>query len=146
MFHLHGHLGEHDSLVVTEDDYLDFLVNIWKDRARIPPRIEKALTGSSLLFIGYALSDWTFRVLFRGLVNATEAGGRRVSVTVQLSRLEDDAPVAKRLQVEKYQEYLEQYFGEIKMRVYWGTAREFMKDLSDRWSDFTQGQNGDDQR
>lgn len=137
VFHLHGDLDYTDSLVVTEDDYLDFLVNIWKNRTLIPARIQKAMTGSSLLFVGYGLSDWTFRVLFRGLVNATESGGRRVSVTVQLSQEQQDV---------EYRDYLVKYFDKINLKVYWGTAREFMKDLSDRWSDFTQGKNGNDQR
>src|SRR5262249_11257532 len=34
VFHLHGHFEELDSLVLTEDDYLDFLVRLTENEAR----------------------------------------------------------------------------------------------------------------
>ena len=37
-----------------------------------PPRIQRAMTGASLVFIGYGLREWTFRVLYRGLVAPME--------------------------------------------------------------------------
>ena len=127
VFHLHGHNEASESMVLTEDDYLTFLVNISRDQNIIPPRILEAFTGSSLLFIGYSLADWDFRVLFPGLVNATDPNLRRISVTVQL------APTQKELR--KYQE---KYFGEMSkgMRVYWGTAKEFLTELKKRWDEF----------
>lgn len=84
VFHLHGHDGVPESLVLTEDDYLDFLVNTSRNLELLPHQIQRALSGSSLMFIGYSLEDWTFRVLFRGLVTATEPALRRISLTVQL--------------------------------------------------------------
>jgi hypothetical protein len=84
IYHLHGCLDLVDSMVLTEDDYLDFIVKIWRDSTVIPPRLERALAGASLVFIGYSLSDWNFRVLFQGLVGSVEDGLRRTSVTVQL--------------------------------------------------------------
>ncbi len=84
VFHLHGHIGVPESLVLTEDDYLDFLVNTSLDQELIPPRVQAALAGASLLFVGYSLEDWSFRVLFRGLVGSVEKSLRRTSVTVQL--------------------------------------------------------------
>lgn len=121
VFHLHGRLDLPESLVVTEDDYLDFLVAITRDPALLPHQIQRALAGTSLLFIGYRLADWDFRVIHRGLVAATEASLRRLSVTVQLAT-EDSA-----------REYLDEYFGALKLRVYWGTAAEFALELHDRW-------------
>jgi hypothetical protein len=32
----------------------------------------------------------------------------------------------------KQQQYLDEYFGKIDMRVYWGTAKEFMSELQER--------------
>lgn len=131
VFHLHGHDEVVESLVLTHDDYLDFLVNISRDAALIPPRIQRAMAGASLLFIGYSLEDWSFRVLFRGLVNSTESTLRRVSVAVQLS------PESPNASQEKTQEYLDEYFNTMDMRVFWGTAREFAAELRQRWSEFT---------
>jgi hypothetical protein len=128
VFHLHGHDEVPESLVLTEDDYLDFLVNISRDQTLLPLRIQRALTGASLLFIGYRLADWSFRVLFRGLVSSMEASLRRISVAVQLSP-ED----------QNVQNYLADYFGNINVKVYWGTAREFSAELRERWEGFSNG-------
>ena len=121
VFHLHGHDRVPESLVLTEDDYLDFLVNISRDQNLLPHRIQRALTGASLLFIGYRLADWNFRVLFRGLVSSMEESLRRISVAVQLPP-ED----------QNVQRYLTEYFKNINVRVYWGTAREFAAELRQR--------------
>jgi hypothetical protein len=126
VFHLHGHNEMPESLVLTEDDYLDFLVNISRERDLLPPRIQEALTGASLLFIGYSLADWSFRVLFRGLITSTEPSLRRISVIVQLP------PPSTRAQ-----EYLYKYFNRIDVRVYWGTGRDFVAELQRRWRRFS---------
>ncbi len=126
VYHLHGHNEVPESLVLTEDDYLDFLVSISKDHNLLPPRIQEALTGASLLFIGYRLADWDFRVLFRGLVTSMESSLRRISVAVQL-------PPSSVAEGKSAQKYLTDYFGGINVRVYWGTAKEFTAELFDRW-------------
>jgi hypothetical protein len=136
VFHLHGYDRVPESLVLTEDDYLDFLVNISRDPSLLPPRIKAALAGSSLLFIGYSLADWDFRVLFRGLITSTESALRRISVTVQLPPASGDLPPPTR---ERVQSYLGEYFDRIDMRVYWGTAREFAAELRQRWEAFAHG-------
>lgn len=125
VFHLHGHDEMPESLVLTEDDYLNFLVNISRQQNILPPRIEEALTGASLLFIGYRLADWDFRVLFRGLVGSMEASLRRISVAVQL-----------RPDESSQEKYMGDYFDNMKVKVYWGTAREFAAELRKRWEIF----------
>ena len=134
VFHLHGHKQVPESLVLTEDDYLDFLVNVSRDPHLLPPRIQRALAGASLLFIGYSLEDWSFRVLFRGLVTSTEPSLRRISITVQLPVQPSDGSATGQPPVQKY---LDEYFDRIDMRVYWGTAREFAADLLRAWRGFS---------
>ena len=129
VFHLHGNDEVPESLVLTEDDYLSFLVNFSREPKLLPPRIQEALTAS-LLFIGYRLADWDFRVLFQGIVSSMDPNLRRLSVTVQLPPGQQD--------VKSYQE---KYFGEITkgMKIYWGTAREFAAELRHRWEQFNKG-------
>ena len=134
VFHLHGHDGFAESLVLTEDDYLDFLVSISKDDQLLPHQIRRCLAGTSLLFVGYSLSDWSFRVLFRGLVTSVEQSLRRISVTVQLPPVSDQAE--PQLHEAEIQTYLSKYFDQIDIRVYWGTAQEFMTELRTRWEAF----------
>lgn len=124
VFHLHGHNEVPESLVLTEDDYLDFLVNISSNEILLPSRIQEALAGASLLFIGYNLADWDFRVIFRGLVTSKEPSLRRISVTVQLPPKQ-----------QGMQSYLDKYFNGIGIRVYWGTATEFAAELRKRWEE-----------
>ena len=128
VFHLHGHDEVVESLVLTEDDYLDFLVNASRSMQKlIPPRIQEAISDS-LLFIGYRLKDINFRVLFRGLVQSMEVGQRSLSVAVQISPPDDHVgdPSAAT-------EYLTRYFGNQNIQIYWGTAQSFTKELRDRW-------------
>ena len=98
--------------------------------------IQKALTGSSLLFVGYSLRDWDFRVLFRGLVSAMESSLRRMSVSVQLLPVRDDASSADR---GRTQSFLDRYFDGMNVRVYWGTAQQFTAELRTRWEAYKNG-------
>jgi SIR2-like domain len=123
VYHLHGCLGLPESLVLTEDDYLDFLVAVARDPDLLPHHVQRALAGTSLLFLGYRLADWDFRVIHRGLVASMEASLRRLSVTVQLTP-SDPA-----------RDYLDRYFGALKLRVYWGSASDFAADLARRWAE-----------
>ncbi len=130
VFHLHGLDKVPESLVLTDDDYLDFLINISKEQNLLPHLIQRAMAGSSLLFIGYSLEDWTFRVLFRGLVNSTESALRRISV---------DAPESTQRLIQKYRNM---YFDKIDIRIHWGNARNFVEELNSRWKAF-QAKNDD---
>lgn len=131
VFHLHGHIGLPESLVLTEDDYLDFLVNISRDHTMIPSLIQESITSTSLLFIGYRETDWNFRVLFRGLVSSMEQSLRRVNVAVMLP-----PPNLEKEQV-KMQKYLTKYFEKTDVQFYWGTVREFANEIKERWRIFS---------
>lgn len=123
VYHFHGHKDHTGTMVLTEDDYLDFLINISRDPSLIPPRIQQALAGTSLLFIGYSLNDTNFRVVFRSLVEYTKRSVKKKSVTVQIPS--KDARVV---------DYLTKYFENSGIRVYWGDARRFVAELRDHWT------------
>jgi len=128
VFHLHGHRSVVESLVLTEDDYLDFLISVSRQDDLLPAVIQEAVTGTSLLFIGYRLADLNFRVLFRGLVNSMEGSLRRINVAVQLPP--GEVPASER---PNAQAYLDQYFDKVQVRVFWDTAEEFARQLRTRW-------------
>lgn len=137
VYHLHGHDEAVDSLVLTEDDYLDFLVNVSRDPTLLPPRIHQAFTQASLLFIGYSLSDWDFKVLFRGMVATMERSQRKMSITVQMEPQIAGSSGSQ----EQIQKYLDAYFGKDDMKVYWGTARQFAGELRSRWAAYKKKKN-----
>lgn len=85
VYYLHGIWDIAESLVLTEDDYIDFLVNVSENiNHSLHHRVRRSLTGTSLLFIGYRLEDLSFRTIFRGLINQPEKNLRRTSISVQL--------------------------------------------------------------
>jgi hypothetical protein len=50
-----------NSVVLTENDYIDFLDH--NMIGKIPTQIQNFLRDARLLFLGYSLQDWNFRVL-----------------------------------------------------------------------------------
>jgi len=55
-----------DSYVITEDDYIDFLVRMGSNTP-IPSMIQEAFIDRHFLFLGYGLTDWNFRVMLGSL-------------------------------------------------------------------------------
>lgn len=123
VFHFHGHKDMAQSLVLTEDDYYDFLVHVSEFKETVPPRIQRALANSSLLFVGYSLADVDFRVVLRASLIKTMPSSQYSNVGIQLPPPEGAAAQA----------YLDRYFEKVKVKVYWGDAIEFVTELKRRW-------------
>ncbi|MEV5413738.1 SIR2 family protein [Thermopolyspora sp. NPDC052614] len=136
VFHLHGNAADARSLVLTRTDYVEFLVNLTKDyaaddRKLIPTEIRPWLTNYPLLFLGYSLQDWTFSVLFQGLLKTISELQHRRHISVQLP------PPGRGIDDQKRaQDYLTRYFDRWNISVYWGTVNGFCQELRRRvgWS------------
>lgn len=128
---LHGCYEILESVVLTEDDHLDFLVFISLDKNLIRQR--EAITGTSLL-LGYKINDWDFRVLFRILDGYLGRSISRKHISVQLV-----PGNVSEIQKEKAQKYLDRYFDELHIRVYWQDCREAVTELGTRWEAFNRG-------
>jgi hypothetical protein len=129
VYHLHGVLEHPQSIVVTEDDYLEFVTSLAADRSILPPSIQAALTTKSLLFIGYGLRDSTFRQLFKGLLSAVPEINRRAHVSVQRPPRHDGISA----DVEKpTMDYVSTFYRRWRIAIYWGTLDEFMGELRRR--------------
>ena len=124
VYHLFGSDEEPGSLVLSEDDYMHFLVRVVADRDRIPNTIREALSSSSLMFLGYSLYDWEFRVLMNGLIASLEQRLRFKHVTVQL-----EVDAAQTADTAAVQAFLEKYFQEANVNVFWGTTEQFIAEL-----------------
>jgi hypothetical protein len=131
VYHLHGAATNIASMLVTEDDYVDFLMEAQADLEQVvPPRIQNALTTTSLLFVGYSLSDWNFRVLMRSIMRRLDKSSKRMNISVQLPP--DDKSVAPDRR-EKAEAFLCDYLGTEQVKVEWGDARQFLTELRERW-------------
>ena len=128
VYHLFGTDEEINSLVLTEDDYLDFLVKISAEMDRIPNYIRGAMANSALMFVGYSLYDWEFRVILRGLVTTMSQRRRFKHVAVQMEF--DEAGNADQTAV---QSFLQQYFQDAEINVFWGSAQQFIAELREEW-------------
>ena len=74
VYHLYGLDAHPDSLLLTEDDYLTFLMATSQGRGKdlgvdpIHDVVKGALQSSALLLLGFGLSTWSFRALYWGLI------------------------------------------------------------------------------
>jgi hypothetical protein len=131
IYHLLGTFDEPESLVLTEDDYFDFLIGVTRNQDLVPNVVRRRLADSALMFVGFGLDEWDFRVVYRSLMRS-EGGRRRdeyTHVAVQLDPEEGatvDAGRARR--------YLESYFQSARVSLYWGSTEHFVKELQDAWS------------
>ena len=66
---LHGDVDMVDDIVITDEDYIDFIgrMNDKDPFNPIPMYVRERLTRWSTLFIGYSLMDYNLRLLFRTL-------------------------------------------------------------------------------
>jgi hypothetical protein len=71
------------SVVITEEDYIQFLTLIGRKDGSIPPLIEDKLVSCNLLFLGYGLEDWDFRTLYKGLISSVPRNKQRESFAIQ---------------------------------------------------------------
>ena len=74
VFHLFGDAREPPSLVLSENDILDFLISVVSERPPLPNSLLRALkrVGQSFLFVGFGITHWDLRVLLKVLIRALE--------------------------------------------------------------------------
>jgi SIR2-like domain len=77
--------SEPPSLIITEDDYIEFLTIVGKehDKIGVPRVITKYITPSTLLFLGYSLEDWDFRTIYKSLIEPLHRFHTRKSFAIQ---------------------------------------------------------------
>lgn len=120
VYHLHGFDANPASLVLTEDDHMEFLIavsqNIGRETDPVPRRVRQAMADSSLIMLGYNLRHLDFRVIFWGLIKPRPI--QQTSVSIQLIPSE----------VEKA--YLQKYLDEFEFKVFWGDVQQYTQELN----------------
>ncbi|NTU78669.1 MAG: CHAT domain-containing protein [Chloroflexales bacterium] len=139
VYHPFGLFQVPPSLVLTEDDYFQYLVGNTKNQNKIPPAVRYGLTASSLLFLGFQLDDWGFRVLLREILKLDRRALREelTHVAVQHVALQHVAvqidPSTLSRTVQQRVEYLEEQFRAYHITIYWGSTSEFIRHLEDEY-------------
>jgi hypothetical protein len=129
VYHLFGRYDDPDSLVLTEDDHFEWLVAWITKRDLVPALVGKRLTNRPLMFLGYRLDDWEFKVVFHGIKSFPAIPyqrGRNEHIGVQLD------PGSHVVEPEAAQEYLESYLGNGDVSIYWADVRAFLDEYRAR--------------
>lgn len=151
IFHLHGYKDDKSSMVLTEDDYLDFLVELAKMNEReqdvnkskmIHSVIQDKIQYNTILFIGYSFQDINFRIIFRSLLREIEPSDETKSFIIQYTPSYDETakkedhtfPTDEEKQhMFEVKNYLTQYYGDINIKFTHSTADRFAQELYRRW-------------
>jgi hypothetical protein len=137
VYHIHGDIDIPGSMVLTEKDYFEFVINTNKkeDQEMYPPILRRVIASSSLLFIGYTLEDINFRTIFQGFLSYLGSLGQsrtQTDIAVQLP-----PKISKKGQA-KMRKYLELYTSSMfpNVQLFWGDTFEFITELDKRWNEF----------
>jgi hypothetical protein len=138
VYHLFGLEDYPQTLVLSEDDFMNFLISVAEDintqNPIVPLKLRQALAESPLLLLGYQLRDWDFRVLFRFILRFRKEELSPRGMVIQLK------PDKKRIGViEKALQYLSNYLDKKQFDVEWTDTESFIRRLWDEWNTYRQG-------
>ena len=128
VYHLHGDIDHPESMVLTEKDYIDFVIflNRESETKVLPLGIRKKINAVELLFVGYSLYDLGFSVIFQTIINSGKLNRHSVGISVQLMSDKGEA-----------QKYLQDYTKEMfNLYVYPGNAIKFSEQLRHQLDNF----------
>ena len=88
------------------------------------------------MFLGFRLDEWDFRVLFRSIMSREGSNFRRKysHVAVQL-----DPEQGRNINPERARQYLQRYFQDANINIYWGNVTDFVGELAREWAKWKQG-------
>jgi hypothetical protein len=130
VFHIFGSLKHPGSVVLREDQYFEFLRTTGRDPDAIPAYVRRAFSDNALLFLGFRMEDWDFRVLFHSIMS--QEGGvlleQHSHVAAQI-----DPEEGLTLEPEGARQYFESYFRKPHhVNVFWGNVGAFLTELQTR--------------
>jgi SIR2-like domain len=136
VYHIFGHEKQPDSMVMSEDDHINFLIKIkqYQESSKeikpfIPEFIAAEIKNKTLLFLGYRWQDWEFRTIFRWIVGTKDEererySRKKASVVVQFQpgpkELLTDNDV-----IQAAHDYLNKYFAHCNLDIQWEDSEAF---------------------
>ena len=133
VYHLYGDIAAPPSMVLTEKDYFDFVINLHTstEMNRIPSIILQRLASSSLMFIGYNLEDINFRVIFQGFISLQTTNIRPTSISVHVPQGFNKKKA--KLIMEYLSSYTQNFYD---LNILWGNINEFILNFNTRWRNY----------
>lgn len=120
IYKLHGTFGEaftpkEDTIVITENDYADFIV--MTDMKNFPPAFTRVLQEQHVLFLGYSLEDWNFRVILRKLQITRSPGQKYLWWAIQRNSSKIEERFWQKRNVELFNVDLKKFVEEMKSKL-----------------------------
>ena len=133
VYHLYGDIAAPASMVLTEKDYFDFVINLHTSQeiTMLPSVLLKSLATSSLLFIGYSLDEINFRVIFQGFISLQKTNIRPTSLSVHVPQ--GYSKKKAKLIMEYLSLYTQNFYD---LNIHWGDINEFILEFKTRWTNF----------
>jgi hypothetical protein len=128
VYHLFGDCTVPESMVLTEDDYTDYMLGINTPQASrlTPPFIDAALAGNALLLIGYHFKYRSFQIVLRNTLNRLKE--KRLPKMMWVGAQMPPDP-DRYLRVDDARTYIEKTVG-ADLKIYWGGVQEFIADFA----------------
>ncbi|HRV92687.1 MAG TPA: SIR2 family protein [Anaerolineae bacterium] len=134
VYHLHGIESNSASIVLTEDDHLDFLIRISRDFNKpdvTPPSVGTQIATKILLLVGYELGydapGWALQTVLKGLIEETQLNPRHpLSIAIQIDSTENDI---SNVDSQKWRKYLQSFFRTVQIEVFWDSTERFLAAL-----------------
>ena len=143
IFHVFGNYHYPESLVITEDDYFEFLMAVTRnetlDKNGISHAVTAAISTSGWLLLGFQVEDWDFRVVLGSILKqpGNEMSRRRTSVAIQMN------PTDERIVPDRVREYLSTYFeDQSHVKLFWSSPEAFMTQLMEKYDHDVKAQAG----
>ncbi|NIM11889.1 MAG: TIR domain-containing protein [Candidatus Aminicenantes bacterium] len=123
LFNLYGCIDEPESLVLTENDLLDFLIAVVSGNPPLPKNVVSELhaVNKSFLFLGFGFKHWYLRVLLHVL-----KGDKKEAHSFALEEFPQDEKEFQRT-ILFFQE------GDCKIHFYNKELKSFVKELRERY-------------
>jgi hypothetical protein len=103
LFKIHGHIDRtretDDTFVITEEDYVSFLGRMGSGDSILPADLVTMMQSRTLLFVGYGLRDWNFRVLLDRLSRSRLQQKRSYAVAYDIDQAESELWGARKVAV-----------------------------------------------
>ncbi len=74
LYKMHGCVRHPNSLLITTYDYVQYIASWTDKRLGMPKEFRDLLLKNTILFLGYGLGDWNFRVIWEAMITAFPNG------------------------------------------------------------------------
>jgi hypothetical protein len=127
--YIYGSFAELDQLVIAEDDYFEYLHRMEQGPNDFVTLINNIYVGSSLIFLGFRLHEWDFRILFRRLkqISTWPKHLNFPHIAVQI----DPSSAGGNPSPDKIREYLTSFLDSSRFKIFEGSVGQFVRHLAD---------------